>query len=42
MSEKQKNLDNQKSSGIGTSVAEKFVNEGWKVAVSARRKNLMN
>jgi len=30
------------SSGIGKSVAEKFANEGWKVAVSARRKELLD
>ena len=30
------------SSGIGKSVAEKFANEGWKVAVSARRKGLLD
>ena len=30
------------SSGIGKAVAIKFANEGWKVAVSARRKELLN
>ena len=30
------------SSGIGKAVAEKFANEGWKVAVSARRKELLD
>ena len=30
------------SSGIGRAVAEKFANEGWKVAVSARRKELLD
>ena len=30
------------SSGIGKAVAEKFANEGWKVAVSARRKELLS
>ena len=30
------------SSGIGKAVAEKFAKEGWKVAVSARRKELLN
>ena len=29
------------SSGIGKSVAEKFASEGWKVAVSARREDLL-
>jgi len=28
------------SSGIGKSLAIKFANEGWKVAVSARRESL--
>ena len=30
------------SSGIGKAVAEKFANEGWKVAVSARRKEILD
>ena len=30
------------SSGIGKAVAEKFAAEGWKVAVSARRKELLD
>tara|TARA_A100001015_G_C14986855_1_gene711974 strand:+ start:1047 stop:1799 length:753 start_codon:yes stop_codon:yes gene_type:complete len=30
------------SSGIGKAVAEKFANEGWQVAVSARRKELLD
>ena len=30
------------SSGIGRSLAIKFANEGWKVAASARRENLLN
>ena len=30
------------SSGIGKSVAKKFASEGWKVAVSARRKDLLD
>ena len=30
------------SSGIGKAVAEKFAIEGWKVAVSARRKELLD
>ena len=29
------------SSGIGKTLALKFVNEGWQVAVSARRENLL-
>ena len=29
-------------SGIGKAVAERFAKEGWKVAVSARRKELLN
>ena len=41
MSEKQKKIwITGASSGIGKSVAEKFANEGWKVAVSAWRKGL--
>ena len=30
------------SSGIGKSLAIKFAKEGWKVAISARRENLLN
>ena len=29
------------SSGIGKALAIKFANEGWKVAASARRENLL-
>ena len=42
-------LENQKkiwitgaSSGIGKAVAEKFAQEGWKVAISARRKEILD
>lgn len=42
-------IENQKkvwitgaSSGIGKAVAEKFANEGWKVAISARRKEILD
>ena len=43
MSKKQKKIwITGASSGIGKSVAEKFANEGWKVAVSARRKELLD
>ena len=43
MSEKQKKIwITGASSGIGKSVAEKFANEGWKVAVSARREEILN
>ena len=43
MSEKQKKIwITGASSGIGKAVAEKFANEGWKVAVSARRKELLD
>ena len=30
------------SSGIGKALAEKFASEGWKVAVSARRKEILD
>ena len=30
------------SSGIGKAVAEKFAKENWKVAISARREELLN
>ena len=30
------------SSGIGKALAIKFANEGWKVAASASRENLLN
>ena len=30
------------SSGIGKSTAEKFAKEGWKVAISARRKEILD
>ena len=30
------------SSGIGKATAEKFAKENWKVAISARRENLLN
>ena len=43
MSEKQKKIwITGASSGIGKAVAEKFASEGWKVAVSARRKELLD
>ena len=42
-------IDNQKkiwitgaSSGIGKALAERFALEGWKVAVSARRKEILD
>ena len=34
-------MDYRSSSGIGKAVAEKFATEGWKVAVSARRKEIL-
>ena len=43
MSENQKKIwITGASSGIGKAVAEKFAEEGWKVAVSARRKELLD
>ena len=43
MSENQKKIwITGASSGIGKAVAEKFAKEGWKVAVSARRKELLD
>ena len=30
------------SSGIGKALAKKFASEGWKVAISARRKEILN
>ena len=43
MSENQKKIwVTGASSGIGKAVAEKFAKEGWKVAVSARRKELLD
>ena len=43
MSENQKKIwITGASSGIGKAVAEKFANEGWKVAVSARRKEILD
>ena len=43
MSENQKKIwVTGASSGIGKAVAEKFAREGWKVAVSARRKELLD
>jgi len=43
MSEKQKKIwITGASSGIGKALAEKFALEGWKVAVSARRKEILN
>tara|TARA_Y100000817_G_C16823706_1_gene530128 strand:- start:672 stop:1424 length:753 start_codon:yes stop_codon:yes gene_type:complete len=43
MTEKQKKIwITGASSGIGKAVAEKFASEGWKVAVSARRRELLD
>ncbi len=43
MSENQKKIwITGASSGIGRAVAEKFASEGWKVAVSARRKEILD
>ena len=43
MSENQKKIwITGASSGIGKAVAEKFASEGWKVAVSARRKEILD
>jgi len=43
MSENQKKIwITGASSGIGKAVAEKFAAEGWKVAISARRKNILD
>ena len=43
MSENQKKIwITGASSGIGKAVAEKFASEGWKVAVSARRKEVLD
>lgn len=43
MSENQKKIwITGASSGIGKAVAEKFAHEGWKVAVSARRKEILD
>ena len=43
MSENQKKIwITGASSGIGKAVAEKFAKEGWKVAVSARRKEILD
>jgi len=43
MSENQKKIwITGASSGIGKAVAEKFAQKGWKVAISARRKELLD
>ena len=43
MSENQKKIwITGASSGIGKTVAEKFASKGWKVAISARRAELLN
>ena len=43
MSENQKKIwITGASSGIGKALAVKFAKEGWKVAISARRKNLLD
>ena len=43
MSENQKKIwITGASSGIGKAVAEKFAREGWRVAISARRKEILN
>ena len=43
MSENQKKIwVTGASSGIGKAVAEKFAKEGWKVALSARRKEVLD
>ena len=43
MSENQKKIwVTGASSGIGRAVAEKFASEGWKVAASARRKEILD
>jgi len=43
MSENQKNIwITGASSGIGKALAEKFASEGWKVAISARRKEILD
>ena len=43
MSENQKKIwITGASSGIGKALAEKFASEGWKVAVSARRKEILD
>ena len=43
MSENQKKIwITGASSGIGKAVAEKFAEEGWKVAISARRKEILD
>ena len=35
-------MDYRASSGIGKAVAEKFASKGWRVAVSARRKEILD